>query len=345
METMMTLGQRKRCEALMVDVVKDLVSGHSDEIVDTLNELYDSCPDKKAGLDVPVVLRVKRDEDIGYTFSGKIDIRKVEHIKDERDPVNYNPNLPDLPGFEDGKIPKTKKPAAVINGDQLPMDKPGDNAQEKGDCKGVFVFGGGRTATIVDYEDVKGELAPEVLKKDAIFKGIKDGKCLTFTQEELLELADLPEGNFLVIRARKPDTDEIGYFMQKLPAAAAETKPEADICGHPHADGKRVCTKPSGHDGRHSYGQRPAEPIEPSPGESATESSNAPEDIEEPEAEPEESIALFLTRHGLALADVEAHLRREGKLGFTKALKDCPKVCDYVRKNIGVIKQEMKKSA
>lgn len=45
------------------------------------------------------------------------------------------------------------------------------------------------------------------------------------------------------------------------------------------------------------------------------------------------------------LVDVEAHLRREGKVGFTKALQDSPKACDYVRKNIGLIKEQMKKSA
>jgi len=117
----MSENQRTRCRNIMVGHAESLICGHSDEIMNTLNEMFESSADDKASLDIPIVLRVKRDVDAGYTFGGKIDIRKVERVKDSVDDITYNPNLPDLPGFEDGKVPKTKKAdkPEVISGDQL----------------------------------------------------------------------------------------------------------------------------------------------------------------------------------------------------------------------------------
>ncbi len=71
-ETKMSESQRTRCRNIMVGHAESLICGHSDEIMNTLNEMFESSLEDKASLDIPIVLRVKRDVDAGYTFGGII---------------------------------------------------------------------------------------------------------------------------------------------------------------------------------------------------------------------------------------------------------------------------------
>ncbi|OGV45826.1 MAG: hypothetical protein A2017_18165 [Lentisphaerae bacterium GWF2_44_16] len=362
MSTFLKESQMQRCKTLMVEVVEDLVGNHADEIVNTLNELYDSSPDKKAGLDVPVVLRVKRDVDLGYTFGGKIDIRKVERIKDERDPVTYNPNLPDLPGFEDGKTPEETAKKEEIEEPEKKEEKkkckksgksektPGEieNLKE-GDNGDVFKFKNSRVVDIVDYIDVVKELTPETIKNMISSKKTAEGKLKPFKEAELLiffaDKDDFEKIEFRLIRGGSGD--KAGYFIQKLgerkpevPESSEEQKeasPEKEEksseeavpepCGYAHKDGIRKCKKPAGHEGGHSYGT--AE-------EAAAKASSAPE-------KKEENISLLLAKHGLSLDETEVYLRRIKKLpGLTIHLDKVPASVQYVRENIDFIAEEIK---
>lgn len=201
------------------------------------------------------------------------------------------------------------------------MDKPGDNAPEKGESKGVFVFGGGRSVEIVDYEDgeIKQELTSEMLKKriassrkgraTSVFSSPPRNSWSSPTCPRAISVWFAPRGRIRMSWATS--SRSFLRLPQRQPQSANTPTRTAS-----------VCTKPAGHDGRHSYGQRPAESAGPSPDESTTESSDAPEDIEEPEEEAAESapttedkfIAFFLARQRLSLEEVEAYLRREGKL-------------------------------
>jgi len=353
----------------MVEVVEDLVKGHSTEIINTVNELYDSSSERKAGLDIPVVLRVKRDLDTGFTFSGKIDIRKVERIKDERSPINYNPDIPDPPGYEDGKVPDSSKDKSSDKNSDNKSDNSADNVgatesdtkaenppaetpEKTGDNKNFFVWPDGKKAEIVNYDDVTNELTEEVCKKDLVRKQTEQGLS-PFKENELVEFKGLPEGAFRVIRGINKSGNEIRYFLQKLHTAP---EAEAPLCGVEHKDGRK-CKRPAGHTGKHSFGTKPENTgIEPEKGadsesngeedpykEVEGETAPAPTPAPTPKkAEKEESIALFLAKHELALADVEKYLRNNGKLGMKLPLLGTRTAEEYVRKNIETIKKEIK---
>lgn len=388
MSTLMKTSQRDRCKNLMIEVVEDLVKGHSKEIIDAVNELYENSGDeRKAGLNIPVILKVRRQVDIGYTFSGKIDIRKVECITDERDPVTYNPDLPDLPGFEDGKVPAQKQPeknnaeteqaskgkketAAEDNQSgtenqenagknekktgkdekSTPVSEKNDENLKTGDCGNVFRWLE-REAEIVDFEEIKSQITPEIKDKFIAYgKNSKTGNPTAFFEMQLLDLDPdkIPDGDLQVIRGNA-DGLSCYYLLPggglASPQSENSVHSEPELCGAPHADGVRVCQKPKGHEGRHSYGAKPENTgIKP---ENAAPGNNKA--LNGTNTEPADTdIVKFLAENDIALADAEMVLRSAGKLMYSKELKDYPPACKYVRENIETIKDavaELKKSA
>ena len=150
MSTQMKESQLKKCQEHMVNTVCGLVKSHSEEMMDTINELYEaSGTERKANLDVPVVLRVKREADTGYTFSGKIYIRKVERIKDETHPIKYNPELPDLPGLDDdADTDNSADNVGAKESDTKAENPPAEKPEKTGDCKNIFVWPDGKKKEI-----------------------------------------------------------------------------------------------------------------------------------------------------------------------------------------------------
>jgi hypothetical protein len=156
MEELLDKAELMVMETHMIKVAQDLITPHAGEIISALDEMYKtSREDGRATLKVPLTLCVQKDIDAGYIFSGNINIKITETIKDEREPIAYNPAQPELPGISE-----------------------------------------------------RNEETPETQKEN--------------------------------------------------PAPETES-----LCNHPHADGKRKCTKAKGHEGYHKYGVVSTEEKEP----------------------------------------------------------------------------------
>jgi hypothetical protein len=346
----LTENQEKRCKELMTDKVIGLIKKHARDIIRTTNEIYDESEGGNASLDVPITLRVKYDDEKGYTFGTNIEVKKVTKIKDTSDPVSYNPQIPDLPGFEDGNIPEglgdngqtfffvKGNPCPIIDRDTefetegwINIGKPINqgkivNAIKKdgfkyrvlrGDYDGEICYqlqkkkldeetkseepeakeekpveapqeapaAEEKAAPEVPVEEAKQENAAIVLgdigNEFIIAEGVK---IRIFDKDKLTDEAAFINNNppvntealseseligsglekqptaYTIIRGAKKDTGEIRYFLccqNDAPAAEQpkdESKDNFELCGHPHADGQRFCTRAKGHDGRHSYG-------------------------------------------------------------------------------------------
>lgn len=360
-ETVMSESQRTRCRNIMVGHAESLICGHSDEIMDTLNEMFESSPDDKASLDIPIVLRVKRDVDAGYTFGGKIDIRKVEHVKDSVDDITYNPNLPDLPGFEDGKVPQKKKAdkAEVISGDQLKClwaaaneakideldiktgvkeywnvehvhDIPATKFQEvmdwiKDGCKKIEKAKPGDNGNVFVFKD--GSKAPVFDYEDVKEEKIAPVNKEALTAKSLLDYK-LPETPFRLIRGKAKDGKTVTYYIDLLPATEAAPKPEEAPANAPEEKKSK---------GR----QKKAEAA------SAPEKQSEEKKPEEKKADVQtqaQNISLFLAKHNLSVAEVETLLRQEKRLGISTSLQTNQNVQQYVFDNIEGIKEALTKT-
>lgn len=91
--------QLEKCKDLMINAVSNMVETYHEEIIKTVNELFDESDVGKATLEIPIKLKVEFKQNTGYVFTPSITVKKVSEIKDSLDSVVFDPFNPDLPGI------------------------------------------------------------------------------------------------------------------------------------------------------------------------------------------------------------------------------------------------------
>ncbi len=252
-EVVVTLGQ------IMGNRVGILLKEHTDAIMKRLDEEFEENEGGRTQLTVPIKVLIVREGD-EYQIESSLDL--VKRIKETYsvDPVNFNPNQPDLFNGSDPVLPEAgckqlpeagckQLPEAVDPIDKMeigPNDKDLEESQQEEEISQ-------EEDTEPIEQPVDTAPAPEeVHTMDG------DGSTDTGKEESTIEGEEvvqevvnenpLPEDSERC-EVTHPKCKELRCILRK----GHEEGHKLDICGEKHGDGVRVCIKPKNHDGQHKY--------------------------------------------------------------------------------------------
>jgi hypothetical protein len=236
-EIVVTLGQ------IMGNRVGILLKEHTDAIMKRLDEEFEENEGGRTQLTVPIKVLIVREGD-EFQIESSLDL--VKRIKETYsvDPVNFNPNQPDLFNGSDPVIPEA--------GNQPPeAEDPIDKMEVGPDNKDLEEGQQEEEDTEPNEQPVDTAPTPEeasTTDNDEQVGGEDVEKVDNKVVEEVVNENTLPEDSERC-EVTHPKCKELRCI---LPKGHTEGH-KLDICGEKHKDGVRVCIKPKGHDGQHKY--------------------------------------------------------------------------------------------